>query len=203
MVTGDSGELRCFACDPFVLTDVAVVERVDAGMAWKIGFGRWFSVLLGFWALVIFGLGFIGGAPNLWMIGIFIGVGTVELTNSTVSGNSATNGGGIDFNSGILKLVNSTVSGNASSGNGGGLHSTGGGSLTRTNESRGALWSARRESEAPSDQAVARRDVWQTSRSSIPASASPSKISRRRCPSSARSTASSTVATTAPVSACR
>ena len=38
--------------------------------------------------------------------------GTATLTNSTVSGNSAYDGGGV-YNSGTLTLTNSTVSGNS------------------------------------------------------------------------------------------
>ena len=52
------------------------------------------------------------------------------LTNSTVSGNAAANGGGGIFNEGgILTLTNSTVSGNSASGNsansGGGIYNDG------------------------------------------------------------------------------
>ena len=57
--------------------------------------------------------------------------GTLTLTNSTVSGNTANdNGGGIFSAGGTLTITNSTVSGN--SGEGGGIHN-GGGTLTITN----------------------------------------------------------------------
>ena len=62
------------------------------------------------------------------------------MTNSTVSGNSAStaSGGGI-FNAGALTVTNSTISGNAASGqygtyaSGGGIYNNGGSPLTITN----------------------------------------------------------------------
>ncbi|MCZ8223651.1 MAG: right-handed parallel beta-helix repeat-containing protein, partial [Microcystis sp. LE19-84.1B] len=54
--------------------------------------------------------------------------GTLTLTNSTISGNTATYGGGI-YNDGTLTLTNSTISGNT----GGGIHNWGRGILTLTN----------------------------------------------------------------------
>ena len=59
-------------------------------------------------------------------------VGTLTLTNSTVSGNTApSNGGGI-YNYSTLTLTNSTVSGNAAPTDGGGIYNFGG-TLTLTN----------------------------------------------------------------------
>ncbi|HEY9301469.1 MAG TPA: SdrD B-like domain-containing protein, partial [Phormidium sp.] len=56
--------------------------------------------------------------------GIFVGEGnTLNLTNSTISDNEASIGGGIG-NSGVLNLINSTVSGNTAF-YGGGIHNTG------------------------------------------------------------------------------
>ncbi|MCA9967980.1 MAG: hypothetical protein KC423_27230, partial [Anaerolineales bacterium] len=58
--------------------------------------------------------------------------GNLTLTNSTVSGNSATNyGGGINFGSGTLTVINSTISGNTAN-YGGGIRNEGG-TLTATN----------------------------------------------------------------------
>ena len=57
--------------------------------------------------------------------------GTLTLTNSTVSGNTAFYGGGIYNNAGILILTNSTVSGNSATDFGGGIFSDGG-TLTLT-----------------------------------------------------------------------
>ena len=62
--------------------------------------------------------------------GMHNGVGTLTLTGSTVSGNSAGRFGGIS-NDGSLTLVNSTVSGNIASVDGGGI--TNNGTLTLTN----------------------------------------------------------------------
>jgi uncharacterized repeat protein (TIGR01451 family) len=60
-------------------------------------------------------------------------VGALRLINSTVSGNSADNGGGIyNGNGGTLLLNNSTISGNQSSNDGGGIYSSFG-KLTLTN----------------------------------------------------------------------
>ena len=58
--------------------------------------------------------------------GIFAFSGPLTLTNSMLTGNSASNGGGI-FNSTTTTLTNSTLSGNsAGSGNGGGIYSLSG-----------------------------------------------------------------------------
>ena len=52
--------------------------------------------------------------------------GTLRLTNSTVSGNSAFNGGGIsNFDTGTLTLTNSTVSGNSATDAAGGIYNRG------------------------------------------------------------------------------
>ena len=63
--------------------------------------------------------------------GIFNGYGTLSLTNSTVSGNTATYDGGGIFNYGTLTLTNSTVSGNSAAFYGGGIFNEYG--LTLTN----------------------------------------------------------------------
>jgi parallel beta-helix repeat protein len=53
--------------------------------------------------------------------------GTATLTNCTVSGNiAAGNGGGLYNNSGTMALINCTVSGNIAGGNGGGLYNNSG-----------------------------------------------------------------------------
>jgi CSLREA domain-containing protein len=59
--------------------------------------------------------------------------GTITLSNSTVSGNSATGDGGGIFNGSRLTLNNSTVSGNTSSSSGGGIFNNGIGGLTLIN----------------------------------------------------------------------
>jgi hypothetical protein len=59
-------------------------------------------------------------------------VATLNVTNSIISGNSASDAGGI-ANFGALTLANSTVSGNSSSGSGGGIWSFSGSTLTVTN----------------------------------------------------------------------
>jgi filamentous hemagglutinin family protein len=68
-----------------------------------------------------------GNSSNANGGGVFAGNGTVNLTNSIVSGNSSNaNGGGINAASGIANLANSTVSGNSSSLGGGGIYAAGG-----------------------------------------------------------------------------
>jgi hypothetical protein len=63
--------------------------------------------------------------------GIF-NAGTLTLSNSTVSGNNATNdGGGID-NEGTMMLTNSTVSGNNATIDGGGIYNSSTGTMTIT-----------------------------------------------------------------------
>ena len=47
-------------------------------------------------------------------------------TNSTISGNSASNGGGINNYSGNLSITNSTFSGNHAANTGGGIYSSAG-----------------------------------------------------------------------------
>jgi hypothetical protein len=51
--------------------------------------------------------------------------GVVTLTNTTISGNSAQTGGGIQNGGGTLELINSTVSGNRALIYGGGIHTYG------------------------------------------------------------------------------
>ena len=64
--------------------------------------------------------------------GIYNEYGTLTLTNSTVSDNTSTYGGGIFNKGGMLTLTNSTVSGNSASYYGGGIYN-GGGTVTLTN----------------------------------------------------------------------
>jgi hypothetical protein len=59
--------------------------------------------------------------------GIFNNGGTLNLNNSTISGNSASSSGGGIFNIGTLNLNNSTISGNSASSSGGGIFNIGGG----------------------------------------------------------------------------
>ena len=75
--------------------------------------------------------GFAPGTPSLGG-GIYNG-GTLTLTNSTVSGNSAGYGGGI-FNAGTgtLTLTNSTVSANTATNSGGGIYNGGDATLANT-----------------------------------------------------------------------
>ncbi|MDB9493351.1 right-handed parallel beta-helix repeat-containing protein [Spirulina major CS-329] len=62
-----------------------------------------------------------GNSANSWGGGIFMDNGSVTLTNSTVSGNSAEYGGGIYVDFGSVTLTNSTVSGNFADEDGGGI----------------------------------------------------------------------------------
>ena len=63
--------------------------------------------------------------------GIYKYSGTLTVTNSTITGNTAENGGGI-YNDGTLTVTNSTISGNTASYNGGGIDNFSG-TLTVTN----------------------------------------------------------------------
>ncbi|MEZ0296818.1 MAG: choice-of-anchor Q domain-containing protein, partial [Candidatus Methylacidiphilales bacterium] len=58
--------------------------------------------------------------------GIFLNNATLNITNSTFSGNTATDGGGIHQNTGTLTVTNSTLSGNTATGIGGGLRQNAG-----------------------------------------------------------------------------
>ena len=65
---------------------------------------------------------------------IFNNFGTLTVTNSTLSGNTATNDGGAIFNSdGTVTVTNSTLSGNTSIYKGGGIDNDNDGRLTVTN----------------------------------------------------------------------
>ena len=64
--------------------------------------------------------------------GIFNRGGTLNITDSTLSGNSASSGGGITNIGGTLNITNSTLSGNSSEGAAGGIFNVGG-TLTVTN----------------------------------------------------------------------
>ena len=59
--------------------------------------------------------------------------GTLTLTDSTISGNSAGSGAGGIYNGGALTLTNSTVSGNSADSRGGGISNEHGGTLTLNN----------------------------------------------------------------------
>jgi hypothetical protein len=59
----------------------------------------------------------IGGGGGIWD-----SLGTMTITNSTISGNTAGGNGGGIFNRGHLTVLNSVIEGNISSGNGGGIY---------------------------------------------------------------------------------
>ncbi|MEZ4709298.1 MAG: tandem-95 repeat protein [Caldilineaceae bacterium] len=66
--------------------------------------------------------------------GIYINSGTVTVTDSTISGNTAVSGGGIyNTNSGTVTVTNSTISGNTASDFGGGIYNNNSGTVTVTN----------------------------------------------------------------------
>ncbi len=66
-----------------------------------------------------------GGSSFLDSGGGILNLGTVTITNSTISGNSTRlNGGGI-WSTGTLTITNSTISGNSTSGDGGGIYNRG------------------------------------------------------------------------------
>jgi len=74
----------------------------------------------------------LGGGSSSVGGGIY-SVGTLTVTNSTISGNHAGGSGGAIANyGGTLTVTNSTISGNTARGYGGGIHSSGG-TLTATN----------------------------------------------------------------------
>jgi hypothetical protein len=70
----------------------------------------------------------VSGNQDLW-VGAGGGcglrnLGTLTVTDSTISGNVAFNGGGVyNYPSGTLTVINSTISGNAASSHGGGIYS--------------------------------------------------------------------------------
>ena len=59
--------------------------------------------------------------------------GTLTITNSTISDNSASEFGGGIYNQGTLTIMNSTFSGNTAASNGGGVYQRSGSTLTITN----------------------------------------------------------------------
>ena len=67
-----------------------------------------------------------GNSAPVFGGGIDVDDGTLELVNSTVSGNTAGGSGGIDIDFATITLTNSTVSGNTSTGNAGGIWNFGG-----------------------------------------------------------------------------
>ena len=81
-------------------------------------------------------IGIIDGSADIIGGGISNrGTGTLNVTNSTLSGNSTVRGGGI-YNSGTLNVTNSTLSDNGSSNissSGGGIYNSGSGTLNVTN----------------------------------------------------------------------
>ncbi|MEM7116075.1 MAG: choice-of-anchor Q domain-containing protein [Chloroflexota bacterium] len=62
--------------------------------------------------------------------GLFVSAGMADISNSTISGNSASRGGGV-YNRGNLTLNSSTLSGNSTTSNGAGIYN--GGSATLNN----------------------------------------------------------------------
>ena len=65
-----------------------------------------------------------GGSTDAWGGGVYVyNQGQLTLTGSTIFGNGATNGGGIASKLGTVSLTHSTVSGNTAGQYGGGLHS--------------------------------------------------------------------------------
>jgi CSLREA domain-containing protein len=77
----------------------------------------------------------VTGANTLGSGGAFKNNGTLTVTNSTLSGNSASNNGGgiLNHGSATLNIFNSTISGNISSFYGGGIFNSTGGTLTVSN----------------------------------------------------------------------
>jgi CSLREA domain-containing protein len=73
-----------------------------------------------------------GGRTGFFVGGGIFNVGTLTLTNSTVSNNAADSGGGIFNQTGTLTLTNSTVSNNSAANSGGGIFNQTG-TLTLTN----------------------------------------------------------------------
>ena len=74
----------------------------------------------------------VTGAQTSGSGGAFKNNGSLTVSNSTISGNSATFGGGIE-NRGISTITNSTISGNSASQDGGGIINPFGGTFTLDN----------------------------------------------------------------------
>jgi hypothetical protein len=89
-----------------------------------------FEVDAGVTSVFISGITIENGATSIGFGGGIDNEGTLMVTNSTISGNSAGESGGGIVNSGTLTVTNSTISGN-SAGEGGGILNTG--TLTLTN----------------------------------------------------------------------
>jgi hypothetical protein len=73
----------------------------------------------------------LGAGGGIFIDGTF-GDTTLEVTNSTLSGNSALGGGGISSTAGIVTVTNSTFSGNSAAMFGGGIHNDGTMTLTHS-----------------------------------------------------------------------
>ena len=115
VITGDSNDDDVTVAGTNI-TDVAATREADRLLIFSNTRGLNFSAATG--DLSLSGVTLTGGNDS----GIFFGsVGTLTLTDSTLRGNFAGQGGGVNTQSGSVTLINSTISNNVSSRSGGGI----------------------------------------------------------------------------------
>jgi predicted outer membrane repeat protein len=127
-ITLTSGPLGALTPDPRTLTisgpgaNLLTISGNNASSVFQINWG---------WTMTISGVTIKEGSSSRG--GGIYNLGNLDLTNSTVSGNSAQYGGGIYVTgTGTVNLTNSTVSGNSAQ-DGGGIYVTGTGTVNLTN----------------------------------------------------------------------
>ena len=84
------------------------------------------GAVLNFENLGIFNCTITGNRTSSFGGGIFADLGTLTIVDSTISANNAESGGGIHALGGIVNISNSTISGNSVTGDGGGIEGVSG-----------------------------------------------------------------------------
>ena len=128
---GVSGTINLASLGVFSLTDTSQTTIDATGQQITLTGSTNRAFLINFGAVAsLTGLTLSGNSAAFGGGGIFNG-GTLTMSNSTLSGNSAALGGAI-FNGGTLTMSNSTLSGNSAQINGGAILNSGGGNATVT-----------------------------------------------------------------------